>query len=127
MPVDYVHHDQDKFKLDGQALVVKSAAGKGVRGLRHSIGYFNLTPDQVVFISKRLLRLRDFAIPRSKIEHVQFKKQLLLDRLVLRVAGKQHIFYFFKDASIVPRTSARHWSRTLITIDFNKYSRPPEL
>lgn len=99
MPVDYVHHAQDKFKLDGQALVIKSAAGKGVRGLRHSIGYFNLTPDQVVFISKRLLRLRDFAIPRNRIEHVHFKKQLLLDRLVLKVAGKQHIFYFFKDAS----------------------------
>lgn len=98
MPVDYVYHVNDKFKLDGHAKVIRCAAGKGIRGLRHSIGYLNLTPDEVVFISKRLLRLRDFAIPRSKIEHVHFKRQLLMDRLVLRVAGKQHVFYFFKDA-----------------------------
>lgn len=99
MPVDYVYHAKDKFKLDGQAKVIRCAAGKGIRGLRHSIGYLNLTPDDAVFISKRLLRLRDFSIPREKIEHVHFKRQLLLDRLVLRVAGKQHIFYFFKETS----------------------------
>lgn len=99
MPIDYVYHAKDKFNLDGQAKVIRCAAGKGVRGLRYSIGYLNLTPDDAVFISKRLLRLRDFTIPREKIELVHFKRQLLLDRLVLRVAGKQHIFYFFKETS----------------------------
>lgn len=109
MPVDYVYHAKDKFKLEGQAKVIRCAAGKGIRGLRHSIGYLNLTPDEAVFISKRLMRLKDFRISRSKIEHVHFKKQLLLDRLVLRVAGKQHVFYFFKDVA----NRAENISRTL--------------
>ena len=107
MPVDYVYHAKDKFNLDGQAKVIRCVAGRGVRGLRHSIGYLNLTSDDAVFISKRLLRVRDFTIPRSQIEHVHFKQQLLLDRLVLRVAGKQHVFYFFKDAANRGETISR--------------------
>ena len=107
MPVDYVYHAKDKFNVDGDAKVIRCAAGKGIRGLRHSIGYLNLTPDEAVFISKRLMRLKDFSLSRSQIEHVHFKKQLLLDRLVLRVAGKQHVFYFFKDAANRGETISR--------------------
>jgi len=99
MPIEYVYHLRDAFKVGDQAAVIKCAAGKGVRGLRHSIGYLNVTSTEAIFMCKRLLRLRDYALPRSKIEHVHFKKHLLMDRLTLRVGGKQHVFYFFKDAS----------------------------
>jgi hypothetical protein len=30
---------------------------------------------------------------------LHFKKHPLMDRLTMRVGGKQHVFYFFKDAS----------------------------
>jgi hypothetical protein len=33
------------------------------------------------------------------IEHVHFKKHLLMDRLTLKIGGKQHVFYLFKDVS----------------------------
>ena len=99
MPIEYVYHLRDAFNVRDGAAVIKCAAGKGIRGLRHSIGYLNITSAQAIFVCKRLLRLRNFTVPRNKIEHVHFKKHLLMDRLTLRVGGKQHVFYFFKDVS----------------------------
>jgi hypothetical protein len=99
MPIEYVYHLRDAFNVHDQAAVIKCAAGKGVRGLRHSIGYLNITSTEAIFMCKRLLRLRDYTVPRNKIEHVHFKKHLLMDHLTLRVAGKQHVFYLFKDVS----------------------------
>ena len=99
MPIEYVYHLRDAFNVHDRAVVIKCAAGKGIRGLRHSIGYLNITPTEAIFICKRLLRLRNYTVPRNKIEHLHFKKHLLMDRLSLRVGGKQHVFYFFKDAS----------------------------
>lgn len=99
LPIDYVYHLRDACNVLDEVVVVKCAAGKGVRGLRHSIGYLNITSTEAIFLCKRLLRLRHYAVPRKKIEHVHFKKQLLMDRLTLRVDGKQQVFYLFKDAS----------------------------
>ena len=99
MPVEYIYHLRDTFSVNDQAAVIRCAAGKGIRGLRHSIGYLNITPTEAIFMCKRLLRLRNYIVPRDRIEHVHFKKQILMDRLTLRVSGKQHVFYLFKDAS----------------------------
>ena len=99
MPIDYVYHLRDEFNLHDQTTVIKCVAGKGVRGLRHSIGYLNITRDEAIFICRRLWRLRNYVVPRTRIEHVHYKKHLLMDRLTLRVAGKQHVFYLFKDAA----------------------------
>jgi hypothetical protein len=98
MPVEYVYHLRDACDVQDPAAVIKCAAGKGVRGLKHSTGYLNITPTDAIFLCKRLLRLRKYSVPRNNIEHVHFKKQLLMDRLTLRVGGKQHVFYLFKDA-----------------------------
>lgn len=99
MPVEYVYYLRDAFNVNDRAAVIKCVAGKGVRGLRHSIGYLNITSTEAVFLCKRLLRLRHYAVPRNKIEHVHFKKQLLMDRLTVRIGGKAHVFYFFKELS----------------------------
>lgn len=99
MPINYLYYVKDKLKLDGNNARLRCVAGKGVRGLRHSIGYLNLTSDFAIFVSKRLLRFRSYSVPRNRIDHVHFKKHLLMDRLSLRVGGKPHVFYFFKDAT----------------------------
>ena len=99
MPIEYLYHLRDAFNVHDHAAVIKCAAGKGVRGLRHSIGYLNITSTEAIFMCKRLLRLRNYAVPRNKIEHVHFKKHLLMDHLTLRVGSKQHVFYLFKDVS----------------------------
>lgn len=99
MPVDYVHHLRDAFNLQHTPMVIRCAAGKGIRGLRQSIGYLNITSDEMIFVSKRLFRLRTYVVPRNNIDHVHFRRHLLMDRLTLRVAGKTQVFYLFKDAA----------------------------
>lgn len=99
LPVNYLYYVKDNLKLDGNDARIRCVAGKGVRGLRHSIGYLNFTGDQLIFVSRRMLRFRNYNVARRNIDHVHFKKHLLMDRLSLRVGGKPHTFYFFKDAS----------------------------
>jgi len=99
LPVEYVYHLKDKFKLNGESAVIRCAAGKGIRGLRHSLGYLTVTPNELIFTARRRFGFRDHLIPRNRFEHIHFKKQLLLDRLMLRAEGKQHVFHFFKDAA----------------------------
>lgn len=99
MPLDHVYYLRGKFNLEDQTAVIRCVAGKGIRGLRHSIGYLNITSDELIFVCKRLLRLRDYVVQRGTIEHVHFKKHLLIDRLSLRASGKTHSFYLFKDAA----------------------------
>lgn len=122
LPIEYVYQLKDEFDTGHQAAVIKCVAGKGVRGLRHSIGYLNITSTKAIFVCKRLLRLRNYAVPRNKIEHVHFKKHLLMDHLTLRVSGKQHVFYLFKDASnrgeVISR--ALQWSERNGTGSHNK-------
>jgi hypothetical protein len=99
MAVSYVYYSKDRLQLDGSHPRIKCVAGKGVRGLRYSIGYLNFTGEQIIFVSRRLFRFRSYTIRRSSIDHLHFKKHLLLDRLSLRAEKKPHVFYFFKDAS----------------------------
>ena len=99
MPVDYLYYVKDEFNLDSNHAIIRCVAGKGVRGVRHSIGYLNITRDEAIFVTKRLLQFRNWRVSRNRIDHVHFKRHLLLDRLSLRIDGKQHIFYFFKEVS----------------------------
>lgn len=116
MPVDYVYQLRDKFSLQ-DSMVIRCAAGKGVRGLRHSIGYLNITSDEMIFVCKRVFRLRQYVVQRSTIEHVHFKKHLLMDRLTLIVAGRTHIFYLFKDAAGRGETISRSLLENCIVVN----------
>jgi hypothetical protein len=61
------------------------------------VGYLQIDDDNVVFVTKRMFRLRDHQIERSTIEDIQLKKGIVFDRLIIRAGGKQQQFYFFKD------------------------------
>ena len=78
---------------------VRCIAGKGVKSLRHSVGYLQVSDDALTFVTKRLFRLREHRIDRDTIEDIQFKKRPLLDRLIITTNGKQQQFFFFKDIS----------------------------
>src|SRR5215213_5799223 len=104
VPVDVVSGGSAEVnRLDSKVashaprLLIRCTAGKGVKKLRHSVGYLQVTDDTLVFVTKRMFRLRDYRIERSTIEDIQFTKRLLLDRLIIRSNGKQQQFYFFKD------------------------------
>jgi hypothetical protein len=78
-------------------LSVRSVAGKGVRGLRHSVGYLCFAGDQARFITRRLFRFRQHSIEMPNLQDTRYSRRLLVDRLVLRIGPRQETFYFFKD------------------------------
>jgi hypothetical protein len=86
-------------KARGRRFFIRCTAGKGVKKLRHSVGYLQIDDESLVFVTKRMFRVRDHQIERSTIEDIQFKKRLLVDRLIIRTGGKQQQFYFFKDVA----------------------------
>lgn len=97
---DVPEHMSHRFNnTTGSQYFIRCTAGKGVRRLRHSVGYLQLSDDSLVFVTKRMFRLRDHQIERSRIEDVHFSKGLLFDRLIIRTGGKQQQFHFFKDAA----------------------------
>ena len=99
VPEHYLHYLDNKVQLHGKQSCIRCVAGKGVKGLRHSVGYLHITDDNLVFVTRRFFRFRDYQVDRNSIQDVQFKKRILLDRLILRTNGKQQQFFFFKDVS----------------------------
>jgi hypothetical protein len=99
MPEHYLHYLDNKIQLQGKQACVRCVAGKGIKGLRHSVGYLHLTNDNLIFVTRRFFRFHDHQINRNSIEDVHLKKRILLDRIILRTEGKQQQFFFFKDTS----------------------------
>ncbi|HEU5131621.1 MAG TPA: DUF4126 domain-containing protein, partial [Pyrinomonadaceae bacterium] len=99
VPEHILRRLDNKTGSRGRRFFIRCTAGKGVTRLRHSVGYLQIDDDNLVFVTKRMFRVRDHQTERSKIEDIQFKKGLLFDRLTIRTSGKQKQFYFFKDVS----------------------------
>lgn len=99
VPEHVLRHLDNKVTSPSRRFLIRCTAGKGVKKLRHSVGYLQISDDNLVFVTKRMFRLRDHQIERSTIEDIQFNKRLLFDRLTIRANGKQHQFYIFKDIS----------------------------
>jgi hypothetical protein len=97
VPEHVLHRLDNKFTSRGSRFLIPCTAGRGVKKLRHSVGYLQITDDNLVFVTKRMFRMRDHEIERNAIEDIHFSKRLLFDRLIIRTGGKQQQFYFFKD------------------------------
>lgn len=97
VPEHVLHRLDSKAASQGPRFFIRCTAGKGVKKLRHSVGYLQISDDRLVFVTKRMFRLRDHEIERNTIEDIHFKKRLLFDRLIIRTSEKQQQFYFFKD------------------------------
>jgi hypothetical protein len=97
VPEHLLHYLDNRVASRGPRFLIRCTAGKGVKRLRHSVGYLQIDDDNLVFVTKRVFRLRDHQIERNAIEDIQFNKRLLFDRLIIRTNGKQQQFYFFKD------------------------------
>ncbi len=76
---------------------VRAVAGKGVAGLKDSIGYLCLDDRALHFVARRWFRFRHRPIERGGIASAAFRKQLLMDRLVIETGGRREAYLFFRD------------------------------
>ncbi|MBV9109190.1 MAG: DUF4126 domain-containing protein [Gemmatimonadetes bacterium] len=93
----------------GSRFCVRCVAGRGVIGLRNSVGYLHHTSDSLHFVARRLFRFRSYRIDLARVGDVRFKKGILLDRLSWRLGDQQQVFMFFKH----PANAGQHVFETL--------------
>jgi uncharacterized membrane protein len=89
----------ERLGLNGPTPAAHCAAGRGVAGLFHSIGYLCVLPDELVFITRRLFRWRTHRIPVPAIAASQFLRGMLLDTLSIQTEGREEVFDIFKVAT----------------------------
>jgi hypothetical protein len=95
VPEHYLHYF-DQVQPGEVKSCIRCVAGKGIKGLRHSLGYLQVRDNDLLFVTRRSFRFRNHQIARNTIEDVYIKKRILLDRLILRANGKQQVFSIFK-------------------------------
>ena len=96
IPEHYLHYFDNKLPCGDVKSCIRCVAGKGIKGLRWSVGYLQVRDNELLFVTRRSFRFRNHQIDRQTIEDVQIKKRILLDRLILRTNKKQQVFSLFK-------------------------------
>jgi len=96
MPERHTRYWESNFDGQPVALRVRCAAGKGVRGLRNSIGYLHATDSGLLFLTRRSFRFRAHRIDPAAVRDVRLSRGVLLDRVSWRDGGAQQTFLFFK-------------------------------
>lgn len=100
IPEKILLYSQDKLRAARPEVCIRCVAGKGVKKLRHSVGYLYVTDQNITFVTRRMFRLRHHEIDRQNIGAALYRKKLLLDRLTLRDhENKTFQFHFFKDSA----------------------------
>ena len=95
---------QRALGLDVPASGIRAAATSSIRGLTNSIGYLVIGADDLAFVTRRSFLQRVYRIKFSELEQAEWKRGLLMNRLVVRTAKGENTFYVFKDVEI-PRAN----------------------
>jgi Domain of unknown function (DUF4126) len=96
VPEYYLHYIDNKLPPGDVKSCIRCVAGKGIKGLRWSVGYLQVRDNELLFVTRRSFHFRNHQIDRQTIEDVNIKRRILLDRLILRANGKQQVFSLFK-------------------------------
>jgi hypothetical protein len=87
---------RDKLNAGGVRSGVHCAATRSVRGLNNSTGYLCVLPDQLVFVAKRMFRMRTVAVGLTDIRAIRRKSGLFVDRLFVQTETQELAFDVFK-------------------------------
>jgi hypothetical protein len=96
IPEPYLHYFSNKLPATDVKSCIRCVAGKGIKGLRWSVGYLQVRDNELVFVTRRSFRFRNHQIDRQTIEDVNIKRRFFLDRLILQANGEQRVFLLFK-------------------------------
>ena len=94
IPIDLRAAAQDKLG-DAPDRGLLCISTKSAGRLSDSIGYLGQTPEHLVFVTRRTLRRRVHAIPRSAITRIEFERGLMLHTLLVHVGDKIQRFDCF--------------------------------
>ena len=105
IPPGYAQRTQKTLGLAKPPEGIRAAATKTIDGLCNSVGYLAVGPDGLAFVTRRWFRNRVHSINFAKVNSVEWKRGLLMHRLLVRTAEGDRAFHVFKDVQI-PELSA---------------------
>lgn len=95
---------------DGSVAGIRVAATKSIRGLRNSVGYLIVEGSHLAFVARRGLRYRVHRIELGDLIDAEWKRGLLMNRLILHGSKGYSAFYAFKDLDLSHLDSVRRRS-----------------
>jgi hypothetical protein len=91
LPLQYANKGDGKW-ISG----IHCVATGSVKGLRNSTGYLCTTAEDLVFVARRMFRVRTCQIPWGNIQEATLRRGLFLDSLVLKTSDGEFGFDVFK-------------------------------
>jgi Domain of unknown function (DUF4126) len=105
IPAGYARRAQQTLGLTEPPRGIRAAATKTIDGMGNSIGYLAIGEDKLTFVAKRWFRKRVHSIKFAEADSIEWKRGLLMHRLVVRTPQGERAFHVFKDVQI-PESSA---------------------
>jgi hypothetical protein len=100
IPAGYARQAQRTLGLAEPPRGIRAAATKTIEGLGNSVGYLAVGPDGLAFVTKRWFRRRVYSIKFAHMDSVEWRRGLLMHRLVVRSVEGERAFRVFKDVQI---------------------------
>jgi hypothetical protein len=100
IPPGYAKRAQRTLGLSEPPAGIRAAATKTIDGMGNSLGYLAVGGDGLAFVTQRWFRKRVHSIRFADVDSVEWKRGLLMHRLVVRTTEGEKAFHVFKNVEI---------------------------
>jgi hypothetical protein len=113
IPPGYARRAQRTLGLSEPPAGIRAAATKTIEGMGNSLGYLAVGGDGLAFVTQRWFRKRVHCIRFADVDSIEWKRGLLMHRLVVRTAEGEKAFHVFKNVE-VPESAASASSKQVL-------------
>lgn len=113
IPASYARRAQRTLGLSEPPGGIRVAATKTIEGMGNSLGYLAVGSDGLAFVTRRWFRKRVHSIRFADVDSIEWKRGLLMHRLVVRTAEGERAFHVFKNVE-VPESAASATSKQVL-------------
>lgn len=100
IPPSYARRAQRTLGLSELPGGIRAAATKTIDGMGNSLGYLAVGGDGLAFVTQRWFRKRVHSIRFADVDSVEWKRGLLMHRLVVRTKEGEKAFHVFKNVEV---------------------------
>jgi hypothetical protein len=105
LPQSYARSAQKSLGLAETPTGIPAAATGTIDGMGNSLGYLALADNGMAFVTRRWFRRRVLTIPSADVQAVEWKRGLLMHRLVVQTPQGERAFHVFKNVKIGERVA----------------------
>jgi hypothetical protein len=100
IPAGYARSAQKTLCLAEPPTGIRAAATNTIEGMGSSVGYLAVGASGIAFVTRRWFRRRIHAIPFAQVNSIEWRRGLLMHRLVVQTPLGEKAFHVFKNVKI---------------------------